>query len=667
MEKVSVTVRSNVFNNIQRYVKNEKKLESMFISHKYTGLFRYRELIFHPSFAFEVRAILQNIVESRNSYNVNKRELKETIKYITDHTYLSKIENDAELDISPIIKVMKYEPLEPHKKVFKDYARLVVKGGFLGLLLDAVVGSGKTYMSLALSVVSGNDKVIIICPKEAVVDVWVESITNELFRRNRNAWYSTSGEEYKGQQYLICHYEYLTKFIPIAKKLKNVFLIVDEVQFFASQKSQRTQNLNELYEKVDIDKSILMSGTPVMGKVGEVVSLLRFIDPTLAVRAYYKRFLKFYSSPNRFFVSVLRDRFVGSIARITGDMIEKVDIQHIKLSVKLDDNDKYLLTTIQKNVEDYVKDRIKFFDEHKQTYVDSYLKYIGILKDKAIGNGVSQKDFKLYEEDVKTIVILYKKNKLIDIPEIIMRVNSFEKVLLRYLDGEDKKNFREAKTVYKYLALKIQGEVLSLVIGKAREEAHVDIAAILDVESLVSDSDSKTVIFSKYIAVCETITTKLGKKYNVAKGYGPHTKNIPATLNSFLHDPKVNPIVATYKSLSTGVRLTKASSMLLVDLPYTAAELEQAIARVWRLGQDHPVTIYYVALDTGDEPNINSRNIDIARISSTVVETLTGVRLGSIESPKEDDDNKPDILDTKFTSELKLDSTGAVVGFFDYN
>jgi len=663
MNNIKITVASATYREMERYFKDEKRINLVFIAINYTNFFRSKELTFHPSFAYEVRAVLSQILNTRQYYNVNKQEISRVIRQITNETYLSKLETEAVLDYTPVTEVMKYEPLEPHKKVFNDYARLVNECGFTGLLLDAVVGSGKTYMSLALSVMSDNAKVVILCPKEAVEDVWIESITNELFKRNRQAWSSTSGKEYAGEQYLICHYEYLSKFIPIASELKDVFLIVDEIQFFASQKSQRTKNLNELFERIDIKKSILMSGTPVLKKVIEVISLLRFIDPTLKTKEHYERFLKFHTFRSKFFRPILRDRFIGSIARITGDMIEKVDIQHVRLSVQLDNSKDYLLSTISKNIKVYVKDRLSFFDEHKKNYDKAYLDYIEQLKSR-LGN--KHRDlpmtFKDYESDVKTIVAMYKRNKLKEIPEVLVRVNGFERVLSRFLEGDDKKNFREAKTVYKYLALKIQGEVLSLVIGKARERAHVDIASVLDYESLVSDSTTKTVIFSKYIAVCEMVSKTLSKKYKVAKAFGKYTKYIPQTIKSFLYDVEVNPIVATYKSLSTGVRLTKASSMLLIDLPFTATELEQSIARVWRLGQDHSVTIYYAALDTGEKSNINSRNIDITKISSEVVESLTGVRLGSLNS-EDDEEESFEIPNPQFDSILFIDSSGYVTQY----
>ena len=59
-------------------------------------------------------------------------------------------------------------------------------------------------------------------------------------------------------------------------------------------------------------------------------------------------------------------------------------------------------------------------------------------------------------------------------------------------------------------------------------------------------------------------------------------------------------------------------------MPYRMYIYEQAIGRVWRLGQDTKVLVYILQLDTGDLPNINTRNIDIIKFFKEEVERITG-------------------------------------------
>jgi hypothetical protein len=69
-----------------------------------------------------------------------------------------------------------------------------------------------------------------------------------------------------------------------------------------------------------------------------------------------------------------------------------------------------------------------------------------------------------------------------------------------------------------------------------------------------------------------------------------------------------------------------ANVIIAIDLPYMAYELEQAIARIARLGQTRPCFFYYLTLDTGDKPNINSRNVDISKLNNDAVAEITGFK-----------------------------------------
>ena len=86
-------------------------------------------------------------------------------------------------------------------------------------------------------------------------------------------------------------------------------------------------------------------------------------------------------------------------------------------------------------------------------------------------------------------------------------------------------------------------------------------------------------------------------------------------------------MITTFKSLSTGVPLVAANVIVVLDLPFRMYVYEQAIARAWRLGQDSQVYVYIPKLDTGEFPNINSRNIDIIQFFKQEVEAITGEKM----------------------------------------
>jgi hypothetical protein len=61
-----------------------------------------------------------------------------------------------------------------------------------------------------------------------------------------------------------------------------------------------------------------------------------------------------------------------------------------------------------------------------------------------------------------------------------------------------------------------------------------------------------------------------------------------------------------------------------MNSPFRSFEYDQAVARVRRLGQDEDVEVYDVVLDTGEQPNISSRTIDIMNWSREQVEAILG-------------------------------------------
>src|SRR5690606_21132995 len=116
---------------------------------------------------------------------------------------------------------------------------------------------------------------------------------------------------------------------------------------------------------------------------------------------------------------------------------------------------------------------------------------------------------------------------------------------------------------------------------------------------------------------------KLGK--NPLMVYGATNKNLATNIASFEKDPNVNPLVATFPSLSTAVPLVMADQEIFLNSPFREVELVQAKARIDRLGQDTPVKYVFVYLDTGKEPNISTRSKDILEWSRQQVRAIMGV------------------------------------------
>ena len=70
----------------------------------------------------------------------------------------------------------------------------------------------------------------------------------------------------------------------------------------------------------------------------------------------------------------------------------------------------------------------------------------------------------------------------------------------------------------------------------------------------------------------------------------------------FQRDDSSRLVVCSLEAASEGIDLYAAHHVALAELPWTPAQVEQAVSRVHRLGQHDPVTLHYlVAHDTVEE------------------------------------------------------------------
>jgi SNF2 family DNA or RNA helicase len=85
-------------------------------------------------------------------------------------------------------------------------------------------------------------------------------------------------------------------------------------------------------------------------------------------------------------------------------------------------------------------------------------------------------------------------------------------------------------------------------------------------------------------------------------------------------------LMTTYNLGAEGLNIQSAHIVLLVDLWWNAAKTKQAIARVFRFGQQSPVVkVYYFTSNTGIEHAILDKHID-------KVNALSELQTGSIKT-----------------------------------
>jgi hypothetical protein len=164
----------------------------------------------------------------------------------------------------------------------------------------------------------------------------------------------------------------------------------------------------------------------------------------------------------------------------------------------------------------------------------------------------------------------------------------------------------------------------------------------IDYQKLLNSVSKKMLIFSSYADVCQAAYDECTKFTKPIGVWGETTKDLPKLVKKFTNDPGSDTLVTTYKSMGTGVPVIAANLTIFIDVPFRMYTYTQAINRTHRQGQDSPCKLIQLTLNTGEEPNINSRNIDILEWSKEMVEHITSKEVHVDIKKTSGEDNKSD-------------------------
>ena len=117
-----------------------------------------------------------------------------------------------------------------------------------------------------------------------------------------------------------------------------------------------------------------------------------------------------------------------------------------------------------------------------------------------------------------------------------------------------------------------------------KKKAAIDKVAftIRYVEGLFEDGVEEIVIFSDHVEPCERIASH----FKVKPIHGKVTKDERHKISEDFQSGKIKVISATIGSFSTGVTLTKSSHLVFNDFSWVPGDIDQAIRRILRIGQD---------------------------------------------------------------------------------
>lgn len=593
------------------------------------------------------------------------KELFETIPLVQN---IKLIQNTKDEDIPVVNKSILKNIFVPGFKLFEHQDKFIDNCLFKsklmdlrGYLLDAGPGLGKTINSIALMELLGADKIIVVCPKKAVIDVWEETI-NRIYSKPQT--YNLSIDSVVGgkvklanfsldSKFMVCHFEALDKLVASLRNIPSARygIVLDEAHGMNSYKSQRSTLFRELNKIVNPYFCLWMSGTPLKALGSETMTMFETIDK-LFTPEVVKSFNSVFGISGVYAATVMANRLqlVKATIKAQGSGVEQFTYQS---KVVLPDAWKYTLTTIREEMKKYIRERTAFYNEFREEYIEEYFESIEEFKANLGSNFDTKMQITLDEYLAKTKELHNGYNPTSPVhKQYIIDCNYFEdKVIIPILSNKTKKIFRKAKSVYKYVELTIIGETLGNVIGRKRTECNKAIMeamaksfTVVNEESketyetnlgeVIRDAEAKTLIFTDYVDVlkrCNEILTEEGFHPITIFGETTTTIGLSNQVKQFKENSKINPLITTFKTLSEAVPLTEANTVIFLNLPFRSGTYDQAVKRANRIGQTKDVHLYEVTLDTGNEENISTRNLDILKWSEEQVSILMGDKKGEVE------------------------------------
>lgn len=600
-------INSNLFEKIDRY-----------------------SLIIPSFFALEFYYILNQMEEDNYKFRkqTNIRSIRRIKELLITNTWLKQTKEEFNYKFLNYnrLKELTLKPLDHQSRFFEQYEEHTKRFNLNGYMLAAAPGSGKTYAGLALSSLLDSDLVVVVCPKNAIYTVWEESLKDK-FKKIPKYWIAADNKPFNDKtKFIIAHYESLERIIELIKKLpqpKNPLVFLDESHNLNEISSMRTQLFIELCKILNTKNVVWASGTPLKAMGGEMVPFLRSIDP-LFTTDVEKRFLNIFGKNVQRANDILKHRLGFLSFKVEKHEYSKDNKEEKEIKIAIPNGSKYTLSAIREDMRAFIQERTIHYQAERKKYEKAFYDGLSYHEKNNIKSTDEKEKYNLYKEYLEEIIRRYDPALMKD--KAIYCNNYEKKTIIPYLPKELKYTFDNARSVIKYVNLKIQGEALGRVLTRKRVECHLEMINYINIPEIVESSIKKTILFTSYVEVANKV-----EKYMKEEGFKPvvvHSftkETLTEAVNKFDNNLDINPLIATFKSLSTAVPLVMANTVVMLNAPFRDYEYQQALSRVDRIGQDEKVFIINVFLDTGNEANISTRSKDILQWSKEQVASIMGI------------------------------------------
>lgn len=590
---------------------------------------------FYEFFALEIIYICDELIKDRGRNSKLSRNVLQSIKdAVYENSFLVNRELNTTLGFD-FSKLNRFNIRLDEKQLgfLETFNSRVPELGLKGLLLHGDPGVGKTITGLAFHAVSKCDVTVFLVMNASLDNIWKREIdTESRFKEVPKYFISNAPTKLEDDtEIIICHYEYFDKLCEDSFfKKKKVNLWLDESQHFNRMEAGRTELLVDFCRQKFVKHVVFASGTPFKAMGTEVIPMLYCLDPYFN-KYIQQAFTKIYGARGQNANDIIAHRIGGFKYRIEKQNLQLDHPIEYDFEVTFKGDEQYTLEAISAEMRAAAETMIEELNKEMPAAITDFNLILDDLEKGFEGDKAALLQFKDYRFKVDEMHRGFDPFKHREIMPICTEYE--KKVILPLLDPKERKHFRYIKGIYKYPTLVIRGRLLGRVLVRRRIDCFSDIALHADYPRWINDAEKKVVMFSNYVDVVKTAAERLADEgFEPVIAIGEEGPTGPI-LQRFNTEPNLNPMIATYATLSTAVEIQVANMVIVIDPPVRSYIMEQAVARVWRRGQDTQVHVINTRLNTGNKPNLSTRGIDIMKWSQEMVDTLLPEN-ARIESPE---------------------------------
>ena len=431
-------------------------------------------------------------------------------------------------------------------------------------------GLGKTVEILA-ALESANAYPAVVCAPATAVLNWRDEVNRWLPHRRVCALGGKVGKREQGSSLenadiVVINYESFAKYADELAVRVPRSLVADEAQYLKGYDSARTKAIKEFCRSVGVQRIIAATGTPVVNRPSELLTLLTLLPDMLAELGGFQCFAARYCQ-----ATCHKSKWTSwwdySGAANLGELANRIRetgrfVRRDKASVLPD------LAAKRHEFE-----AVALCNQAEYTHAaDDFSSWLKTQ----IKPYASPKKRQVVEDDDD----LDSSSGI----ELFARFVGFTANEIAQFDLDRSEAIRRMTA-------------LRRLVGRGKIPA-----AVQRIKGIVKDE--KLIVFAVHVEVQEALVAAL------TSDEGPPlsiTGDMPAkarheAIACFQENPKAKVIVCSLKAAQTAITLTAATRVLMVEMDWTPSTLEQAEDRAHRIGQTQQVTVTYLhAIDTLDD------------------------------------------------------------------